>query len=763
MSYEHFRRLLKVCVPAFPLCPLASAQSGNSTSAVLSTSCPKRGPMNPKLSIICLTTLATILLQAGLLGQAARYTGGVQTRSLVTEPVDDSELVRLSGNTPFATSAANDRGALSDSFPMEHMWLQLQRPAELDQELVNLIDEMTQSGSPNFHRWLTAEEFGSRFGVSQQDIARISGWLTSHGFQIDAVSPSGMVIEFSGTAGQIRGAFHTEVHKLNVNGQPHIANVSDPLIPVALAGVVKGVVSLHNFMPHTNFTKRSQFTVNDGTNGVFYAVAPADLATIYNLNPLFRSGITGAGQTIVVVEDTLLKDPSDVVTFRNAFGLSRYSGAFTQVIPAGANTCGNPGVNGDEDEAAIDAEWAGAAAPNAAIELAACADTTTVFGGLIAMQNMINSKLPPSIISMSYGQCESQNGNAANAAYLSTYQQAAAEGISVFVSAGDEGAASCDADEPYATQGIAVSGLASTPYNVAVGGTDFADLYDNLDGGPALSTYWNSANTPTYESAKSYIPEIPWNDSCASRLIYTIEGYSQGYGPAGFCNSATGSPFVDTVAGSGGPSSYSKQPKWQTGVVGLPTGSGGPRYLPDVSLFAGNGVWTHFYPFCLTDPAQGGVPCNYNNVDDVLDLAAGGTSFASPIMAGIMALVDEKAGARQGNPNPSFYKLAAAEYGPSGSTSCNSDGGTSVDPLLPAGYCIFYDVTMGDNDVVCAGNTNCYGSSTSGATTYYGVLSEYSTALSPAYVSNTGWDYTTGIGTVNAYNLVNSWWLVNGW
>lgn len=763
MSYEHFRHLLKVCVPAFPLCPLASAQSGNSTSAVLSTSCPKRGPMNRKLSILCLTALTTILLQAGLLGQAARYTGGVQTRSLVTEPVDDSELVRLSGNTPFATSAANDRGALSDSFPMEHMWLQLRRPAELDQELVNLIDEMTQSGSPNFHRWLTAEEFGSRFGVSQQDIARISGWLTSHGFQIDAVSPSGMVIEFSGTAGQIRGAFHTEVHKLNVNGQSHIANVSDPLIPVALAGVVKGVVSLHNFMPHTNFTKRSQFTVNDGTNGVFYAVAPADLATIYNFNPLFRSGITGAGQTIVVVEDTLLQDPSDVVTFRNAFGLSRYSGAFTQVIPAGANTCGNPGVNGDEVEAAIDTEWAGAAAPNAAIELAACADTTTVFGGLIAMQNMINSKLPPSIISMSYGQCESQNGNAANAAYLSTYQQAAAEGISVFVSAGDEGAASCDADEPYATQGIAVSGLASTPYNVAVGGTDFADLYDNLDGGPALGTYWNSANTPTYESAKSYIPEIPWNDSCASRLIYTIEGYSQGYGPTGFCNSATGSPFVDTVAGSGGPSSYSKQPKWQTGVVGLPTGSGGPRYLPDVSLFAGNGVWTHFYPFCLTDPAQGGVPCNYNNVDDVLDLAAGGTSFASPIMAGIMALVDEKAGARQGNPNPSFYKLAAAEYGPSGSTSCNSDGGTSVDPLLPAWYCIFYDVTMGDNDVVCAGNTNCYGSSTSGTTMYYGVLSESSTALSPAYVSNTGWDYTTGIGTVNAYNLVNSWWLVNSW
>jgi subtilase family serine protease len=719
--------------------------------------------MNRNLSIICLTALTTILLQAGLLGQAVHYAGAVQTRSLITEPVDDSKLVRLSGNTPVAVSAANDRGALPESFPIAHMWLQLQRPAELEQELVNLIDEMTQPGSPNFHRWLTAEEFGSRFGISQEDIARITSWLSSHGFHIDAVSPSGMVIEFSGTAGQIREAFHTEVHNLIVNGHAHIANVSDPLIPIALAEVVKGVVSLHNFMPHPNLNKRSQFTINDDTEGYYYAVTPADLATIYNLNSLFRSGITGAGQSIVVLEDTLLQDPSDVATFRNAFGLSRYSGTFAEVMPAGAITCGNPGVNGDEFEAVLDAEWSGAAAPNAAIELAACADTATVFGGLIAMQNLINSRFPPPIISISYSQCESQNGNAANAAYLATYQQAAAEGISVFVASGDAGAANCDDDYAYATQGIAVNGLASTPYNVAVGGTDFGDLYDNLDGGPALSTYWNSANTPTYESAKSYIPEIPWNDSCASQLIYTIEGYSQGYGPTGFCNSATGSYFVTTSAGSGGPSSYSKQPRWQSGVVGLPTNSGGPRYLPDVSLFASNGVWTHFYMICLTDPAQGGVPCDYQNLNDIFDLAAGGTSFAAPIMAGIMAMVDQNAGVRQGNPNPTLYKLAAIEYGPRGSTACNSDGGTPLDPRLPAWYCIFYDVTMGDNAVVCAGKKNCYGYSKSGETKYFGVLSESSTTLSPAYVSNTGWDYATGIGTVNAYNLVNFWWFVNGW
>jgi subtilase family serine protease len=708
--------------------------------------------MNGKLNAICLTIFMTILLPAGLLAQAQPYTGGLRTRPLVTDLVDDTKLVRLSGNTSSAASASNDRGAVPDSFPMEHMWLQLQRPAELEQELVNLIEEMNQPGSPNFHQWLTAEEFGSRFGVSQQDIAKISDWLTSHGFEIDSVLPSGMVIEFSGNAGQVRDAFHTEIHNLNVNGESHIANMSDPQIPAALAGAVKGVVSLHNFMPHTNFKKRSQFTVVTVQYGTFYAVAPGDLATIYNLRPLFAAGYTGAGQTIAVIEDTMLKNASDVATFRSAFGLS--GGSFRQENPTGRTTCTNPGVNGDEVEAALDAEWSGAAAPGAAIVLAACNDTTTVFGGLIAVQNLINSASPPQIMSISYGLCESENGSAANASYVTAYQQAAAEGVSVFVSAGDEGAASCDADEPVATHGIAVSGLASTPYNVAVGGTDFGDLYDNLEGGPAETTYWNSSNSSTFASAKSYMPEIPWNDSCASQLIYKVEGFAQGYGPTGFCNSTTGADFVTTSAGSGGPSSYSAKPSWQS-VLGNP--ADGYRDLPDVSLFAGNGVWGHFFVFCLSDTAEGGVPCNYTNTTDILDLAAGGTSFSSPIMAGILALVNQKTGSRQGNPNPRLYALAAAEYGTTGSTACNSSGGTPAAPILPAASCIFNDVTRGDNDVDCTGRRDCYGYSVSGETTYDGVLSTSSEVLRPAYLSNTGWDFATGIGTLNAYNLVINW------
>ncbi len=704
---------------------------------------------------VCLALLASVMLSAILpataLGQVPRYAGGVQTPSLITRPVDEATVVPLSGNTRPEARTGSDAGRVADDFPMAHLWLQLQRPPELEQELVQLIDEMHRPGSPQFHQWLTAEEFGRRFGVSPNDITRISDWLTSHGFQIDSVLPSGMVIEFSGTAGQVRRAFHTEIHALTVNGESHIANMGDPQIPAALAGAVKGIVSLHDFRPRTFVHKRPAFQVVSGSS-TYEAVAPADLATIYNLNPLFGAGITGAGQTIVVIEDTLLQNTSDVTTFRNAFGLT--GGTFTQETATGATTCTNPGVNADEGEAALDAEWAGASAPGASVVLAACKDTTTVFGGLIALQNLINSPSPPKIVSISYGECESANGAAANAAYVSAYQQAAALGTSVFVSSGDEGAASCDANQTVATHGIAVSGFASTAYNVAVGGTDFADTYFAVFGTPPLpvSTYWNATNTSIFESAKSYIPEIPWNNSCASQLIYTIEGSSQPYGASGFCNSTTGKSFRTTAAGSGGPSSFSTQPSWQTSVAGLPTTAGGPRYLPDVSLFAANGVWNHFFVYCLTDTAQGGVPCNYTNVTDTLDLAAGGTSFSSPIMAGIMALVNQHAGGgAQGNPNPRLYAMAAAEYGATGNAACNSSLGTGI-----GGSCFFNDVTLGDMDVNCTG-LNCFDSSGSGRNAIQGVLSTSNTTDSPAYKSGTGWDFATGIGTVNAYNLVFGW------
>jgi subtilase family serine protease len=500
---------------------------------------------------------------------------------------------------------------------------------------------------------------------------------------------------------------------------------------------------------------RPNYTV---ASGAYQLVVPADLATIYNLNPLFGAGYSGQGQTIVVIEDTNVYTTSDWTTFRSTFGLSSYSsGSFAQVHPApgsGANNCSNPGVNGDDGEAILDAEWASAAAPSAAIELASCSDTNTTFGGLIALQNLLNeSSTPPAIVSISYGECEAYNGASANAAYGSAYQQAVSEGVSVFVSSGDEGAASCDADESSATHGIGVSGFASTPYNVAVGGTDFGDSYANTN-----NSYWNTSNTSTYGSALSYIPEIPWNDSCASTLIASYEGYGATYGSSGFCNSVNGEGFLTVVSGSGGPSGcatgtpstsgvvsgtckgYGK-PSWQS-IVGNP--SDGVRDIPDVSLFAANGIWGHYYVFCWSDTANGGASCS--GAPNTW-AGAGGTSFSSPIMAGIQALVNQKTGSKWGNPNPVYYQLAANEYGSSGNPSCNSTSGNSV-----GNSCIFYDVTQGDMDVNCTGTNNCY--TPSGTN---GVLSTSSSSYSDAYGATTGWDFATGIGTVNAYNLATNW------
>ncbi|KVV08081.1 hypothetical protein WK92_18775 [Burkholderia ubonensis] len=672
---------------------------------------------------------------------------------LVTQVIDERQTVELPGNIRQEATAGNDRGRVDDSLVLEHMQLLLNRPAETEAALDRFIDQLYDPNSPNSHRWLTPEQFGAEFGPAKEDVSAVTEWLSRHGFTVNNVQKSAMVIDFSGTAEQVRRTFQTEIHKLDINGAAHIANMSNPRIPQALAGIVRGVVSLHDFRPHASFKPRRAYTI-PSLFATYNAVVPADLATIYNLQPLFAAGITGKGQTIGVIENTNMYDVADWTAFRSTFGLSGYAtGSLSQIHPG---NCADPGVvAGNEMEAELDAEWASAAAPGAAIVVASCKDTSTTFGGLIALQNLLNSGSAPAIVSISYSECEAENGAAANAAYNAAYQQAASQGVSVFVAAGDEGAAGCDPNVTSATHGIGVNGLASTPYNVAVGGTDFGDTYAGTN-----STYWSSTNSSTYGSALSYVNEIPWNDSCASTLLAAANGYSTTYGRGGFCNSLYGLLFYQTTAsGSGGPSGcatgvprqqgivggtckgYAK-PSWQMSLVGNPSDL--VRDLPDVSLFAADGAWGHFYVFCDSDAADGGVACTGEPSGWA---GAGGTSFASPIWAGFQALVNEKKNASQGNPNPVLYRLAKTEYGAGGSGSCNSSNGRNV-----GGSCIFYNVTQGDMDVNCTGSINCYR-----AGGVSGVLSTTSNSYRKAFGAGVGWNFATGIGTVNVTNLVNSW------
>jgi hypothetical protein len=665
------------------------------------------------------------------------------TQPLITQPINESVLTVLAGNVrPEVRNPANDLGAVPETLPLEHLLLQLRRPATHEQSLQQLLGQLHDPDSPYHHQWLSATEFGAQFGPAASDIQQISNWLQSHGFRVNVTYPSGMAIDFSGTAGQVAAAFHTQIHYIQASGERHFANVTDPQIPSALAPAVVGIVSLNDFRARKYVQPKPNFTFGCGGGTCFYLV-PADLATIYNFNPLFSGGNTGAGQSIYIIEDTDLYSTADWTTFRTTFGLTAYSATLNTIHPAppsGTNNCTDPGVNSDDDEAILDAEWATAAAPSAAIIMATCANTTT-FGGLIAIQNLVNSSNPPAIISLSYGECEANLGSAGNAAYNSIYQQGVAEGVSIYVSSGDNDAAICDNRTSPAQDGIAVSGFASTPYNVAVGGTDFSDTFSWTN-----STYWNSSNGATFGSAKSYVPEIPWNETCGSQVIATFLSFATTYGSNGLCNSTTAvnDGLLTVVGGSGGPSTIYSKPPWQTSLLGVP--SNNVRNLPDVSLFSSSGIWGHGYIFCFSDPGNGGNGCSgspstWNS--------AGGTSFAAPIWAGIQALINNHAaGARQGLPNFRLYALAAIAYGTNGSSTCNSSSGNSV-----GASCIFYDVTLGDNDAPClSGSPNCFDPSGT-----YGVLSTSTTAYQPAFPTQTGWDFATGIGTVNVANLVTHW------
>ncbi len=661
-----------------------------------------------------------------------------QARNRITQPIDESKLVTLRGNTHPSAQPANDRGPVEDSTRMDDVWLLLKRPPELEKAFTSFLEEQQNPKSPNFHKWLTPQQIGDQYGPSPEDIATVARWLEASGFKVNHVAPHGRLIDFSGTVGQVRQAFHTEIHHFEVNGERHYANVSDPQIPAALEPVVAGPVSLHNFMPRPMHSKKMAPVPNYTVSTSKYAVVPGDLATIYNFNPAYAAGFTGTGVTIVAVQDSDIYTPADFGVFRKEFGLARpyRHGSVTQVNPAAGagGTCLDPGATNNDSEAILDAEWSSAAAPNATIVVASCSDTGN-FGGFIAMENILTNGSPiPAIVSISYGVGESQRNTAFNQYVNSLYQFATGLGVSIFVASGDYGPATNDGvlSDRVAFDGITTNGFATTPYDVAVGGTDFGDAANHIP----YSTYWNSTNGTYFNSALSYIQEIPWNASCGSLLIAQFESYTQTYGSTGFCNSGL---FLDLTAAGGGPSSIYPKPIFQSGFPGNP--ADGWRDVPDVSLFASSGVWNHYYVFCNSDTSHGGTLCTgppntWNGV--------GGTSVSTPIMSGIMGLVVQKNGAAQGNPLSRIYAMAGFNYGGTSLAQCNSSNGNAAGTS-----CIFYDVTQGDIDVPCAGSLNCYLPSGT-----YGVLSTSNSAYQPAYGTGTGWDFATGIGTVNVFNFV---------
>ena len=611
----------------------------------------------------------------------------------IREPLDEGRRFVLKGNVhPLARAQFQIAGAPAD-LPMDRMLLVLKRSPEQEAALLKLLDDQQDKSSLDFHKWVTPEQFGKQFGPADADIHTITSWLEAHGFTVAPVSKGRTVIEFSGTAAQVKEAFHTGINKYVVKGKAHWANANDPEIPASLAPVVAGVLSLHDFYAQPQLVmsgervrakvtpgQAPQVTFSDGS----HALTPADYAVIYNAKPALLNGINGTGQAIAVVaRSNLFNASQDVLDFRGAFGIS---GGFLRVILNGPDP-GDLG-GGEEVEATLDATWSTSLAPSADLDFVVSASTNSTDGIFLSEAYIIDNNLAP-VMTESFGGCEAAITNTQAQGISALAEQAAAQGITYILSSGDSGAEGCDNFSTVAQGPISVSDLASNPFVVAVGGTQF-----NENGHD--STFWKATDTGDGGTAKSYIPENVWNESCLS---------AQCGGRA------------NTLAGGGGASVLFSKPSWQTGVSGIP--NDGARDLPDVSLTASG---HDAYLICLE------ASCVPDNQGFIQLFEVEGTSASAPSFAGIMALVNQQTGARQGQANYVLYRLAATET----LAQCNASQTTA----LPASTCIFNDVTAGNN--VVPGETGFGGASAK-------------------YQSTVGYDLATGLGSINVTNLLNKW------
>jgi subtilase family serine protease len=657
------------------------------------------------------------LLMAICLGTPGAAQTQSAARPMITRPVDDSSLVTLRGNVHPLARTQFDRGPAPVSLGAQRQLLVLKRSPQQERVLQQYLVSLEDKNSPNFHRFLTPDQFGQQYGPAPQDVAQVASWLSSQGFAVNNVARSGMAIEFSGSVDQLESAFHTQIHRFVVQGREHVANVTNPMIPSALASVVAGVSPLNDFYPRpqtvygpsgrwSGTEKRfvPELTVSI-SNTPYLFVGPGDAATIYDaptsLNTHFQKGQTaydGSGVTIGIVTNGGVSIPN-VQSYRSLF---KMPAASISVVMDGNSPAG-----ADDTEATLDAEVAGAIAPGAKLVYYQAADTTFQSGVMLAILRAIDDN-SVNILNVSYGACELAQGAAGNQEILNAMEQAAAQGIAVTVSSGDSGSAGCDnADtQTIASHGFGVNALASTPYTVAVGGTDFGALAKNF------STYVSATNSGSYTSALNYIPETTWNNSPVSNGSAAENQANLDY--SGNSNIAAGSGGASSAglydAAGNALGGYTK-PEWQQQYetnAGVATDK--VRDLPDVSLFAANGMYGALWATCRKGDCQGTNPTI---------TGIGGTSASAPAFAGVLALVNQKVGAteRLGQPNWVLYALAK----------------THPDA--------FHQITGGNNSVVCASGTpNCAANS-----------------FMNGYDAAGAYNLATGLGSVDIASLVNYW------
>jgi subtilase family serine protease len=618
-----------------------------------------------------------------------------QTRSLISLNIDNSVRAQIPHSTHMLVPMAEDQGRVEGSLEMSRMILVLSAPTEADSQLREFLDSQQTLGSPNYHKWLDPDEFGRNFGPSPGDVQTVREWLENEGFKVDSVARSGSWMEFSGMSSQVENAFGTQMHRYMFDGQSHVANATDISIPAALAPVVRGVVSLNDFFEGSKQLRPFPDVNLTGSNGTIHTVGPGDFAKIFNLGPLYDNNLNGSGIIIGVVGVSNIH-MSDVQSFRTIFNLPTNN---PNVILNGPD----PGflyssTNEDAAEATLDVEWSGAVAPNATIDLVVSAGTGISDAVELSAAYIVDNNLAD-ILSQSFQRCETPGASAEDIFYLNLWQQAAAQGISVFVSAGDSGADTCQnfrQTSGPAAGPVSVNGDASPPFATAVGGTQF-------DENGSDSVFWAPNSGPQFTSALGYIPEVVWNVSCDPTV------------------STCPNNEYDLVAGGGGESVLYPKPSWQSlSLTGMPNDH--VRDVPDVSLPAAKhdgyvGCFSGEPTNACIYEESGGTVTSFSN-----PAVFSGTSASAPAFAGIMAIVDQKTDGRQGLANYVLYQLAAGENYP------NCDSGAMTNPAIVPN-CIFNDITQGNNSIP-------------------GVK---------GYSATTGYDLASGLGSVNAANLVNAW------
>ncbi len=603
----------------------------------------------------------------------------------IAAEVSVSEMVAISGSQHPLANPEYDAGRVPADTRLNGISLHFNRSAAQQADLDSLLAAQQDPKSPQYHQWLTSDEFAARFGMAQADLDKVTSWLEQQGFSVDGVNRSRNAIRFSGTVGQIESAFQTQMHYYDVAGDRHFAPSTAVSVPAAFAAVVSSIGNLSNFRPRAQHTSpRAGFT--SGVSGNVY-FAPGDIATAYDLTPLYSGGVNGAGQTIAIMGQSYVH-LSDIEAFQSSAGLTKKDPTLV-LVPGTGNDAAI--FSGDEGESDLDLEWSGAMAPGANVVFVYTGSNTT-YGVYDSAQYAIDEMLG-NIISLSYSNCESDLTAANLATYEALFQQAAAQGQTVMAASGDSGSTACYGETGLNTaqqEAVMVNYPASSAFVTGVGGTEIVSGNSTSSN----STYWSSnGSSDVLTSLKQYIPEVAWNDDSSSGL------------------SASG----------GGASMLVSRPSWQAGVPGIPSGSS--RLVPDIAFYSSPNL--PGFLLCTSDTSMwsssqtGSCGSGFRaSASDSSLTVAGGTSFATPIFAGMVAILNQKLNytTGQGLINPALYTLAA-----------NSATYASA----------FHDVTSGNNDCANAGSSICVNHVT--------------------FTAVTGYDEVTGLGSLDLANAAAAW------